>query len=80
MRMPQTQILWQVYLQRQAKSLRLIMLHLTEPQPQEQIIQLALALTFAPGVTSQNIPVAVLADAVDEVNETVTVTLATLLK
>ena len=33
-------------------------------------------ITFAPGVTSQNIPVAVLADAVDEVNETVTVTLS----
>ena len=33
-------------------------------------------LTFAPGVTSQNIPIAVLADAVDEVNETVTVTLS----
>ena len=33
-------------------------------------------ITFAPGVTSQNIPVTVLADAVDEVNETVTVTLS----
>ena len=52
------------------KPLRLIMQHLTEPQPQEQIIPLALHLSFAPGVTSQNIPVAVLADAVDEVNET----------
>ena len=33
-------------------------------------------ITFAPGVTSQNIPVGVLADTTDEVNETVTVTLS----
>ena len=33
-------------------------------------------ITFAAGVTTQNIPVAVLADAKDEVNETVTVTLS----
>ena len=32
-------------------------------------------LTFAPGVTSQNIPVSILADSFDETNETVTVTL-----
>ena len=33
-------------------------------------------ITFAPGVTSQNVPVAVLADPTDEANETVTVTLS----
>ena len=33
-------------------------------------------ITFAPGVTTQNIPVAILADAIDEANETVTITLS----
>ena len=33
-------------------------------------------ITFAPNVTTQNIPIAVLADTVDEVDETVTVTLS----
>ena len=33
-------------------------------------------ITFAPGVTTQNIAVGVLADTTDEVNETVTVTLS----
>ena len=33
-------------------------------------------ITFAPGVTSQNVPIAVLADPTDEADETVTVTLS----
>ncbi|MGC6474101.1 MAG: Calx-beta domain-containing protein, partial [Candidatus Puniceispirillaceae bacterium] len=33
-------------------------------------------ITFAPGVITQNIPVAILADTVDEANETVTITLS----
>ena len=33
-------------------------------------------ITFAPGITTQNVPVAVLADTIDEADETVTVTLS----
>lgn len=33
-------------------------------------------ITFSPGVTTRNIPIAVLSDTIDEVNETVTVTLS----
>ena len=77
MKMLAPPILSQHSQQRLKKQLQLIMLHQMAQQLLAQIIQQQQAqLHLHLGVTTQNIPVAVLADAKDEVNETVTVTLS----
>ena len=53
------------------------MLHQTEQLLQEVIIlQTSDTLTFSPGQTSKTIAITVLADTLDEANETVTMTLS----
>ena len=73
--MPVQQILLPHFLQLQKKQLPLTMTHQMAQQLLALIIQQALAqLLLHPSETTKNIPVAVLQDTTDEVDETVTVT------